>query len=68
MRDPRVNPMPGDVTSNGKETFYVTRVEDGTVFYTDTPPVEEMTSTLDAWRESSGLDVVLKTLDGTTRG
>ncbi|URL59581.1 hypothetical protein IM816_05655 [Luteibacter flocculans] len=58
-RDPRNQPVPGDVLTNGKDTFYVTRVDGDEVFYTEQPPVSELSSTLDDWRVYSKNDTVV---------
>lgn len=60
MRDPRKDPIAGDVVSNGDLTFYVTRVEHGQVYYTDSPPNAELSGPLSEWRDFSANDQVLK--------
>lgn len=59
-RDPRFQPAPGDVLTNGVHTFYVTRIEGDEIFYTeDQPPVPELSSTFEDWRAYSKNDTVL---------
>lgn len=58
-RDPRFQPAPGDVITNGKDTFYVTRVDGDEVFYTDQPPVPELSATFEEWRAYSKNDMIV---------
>lgn len=59
-RDPRFQPKPGDILTNGAHTFYVTRVEGEEVFYTeDQPPVPELSSTIEDWCAYSKNDTVV---------
>jgi len=61
QRDPRTDPRPGDVLTNGKDTFYVTGVRNGMVTYTDAPPVEPMQISTTDWRTFSKTDMVVRT-------
>jgi len=58
-RDPRITPLPGDVVTNGTDTFYVTRVDGDEVFYTEQPPVPELSATFEEWRTYSKNDTVV---------
>jgi hypothetical protein len=63
-RDPRINPAPGDVLTNGQRTFYVTRVDGYEVFYTeDQPPVPELSVGIAEWRLYSATDRIVATAD-----
>lgn len=62
-RDPRKDPKPGDVIENGRDRFYVTRVEGTEVYYMDAPPPEEMSVSLEVWRFNSTNDVVIKAVE-----
>lgn len=64
-RDPRTNPQPGDILTNGRDTFWVIRVDRGTVYYTDQPPVEQMSVTTAEWVENAKHDTVVKRADET---
>lgn len=66
-RDPRTNPQPGDVTTNGRETFWVTRVDRGTVYYTDQPPLDEMEVSLAQLIENAEHDTVVKRAEGSSK-
>jgi len=59
-RDPRTEPSAGDIVTNGTQTFYVTRVEAGEVFYTeDHPPLPKLSVDIDEWRAFSRTDTVI---------
>jgi len=65
QRDPRVDPRPGDVVSNGREQFYVTEIADGVVYYTDAPPVEVQSIRLGDWRAYSKNDAIVNVAPAT---
>ncbi|KAF1006738.1 MAG: hypothetical protein GAK28_02414 [Luteibacter sp.] len=60
MRDPRIQPVAGDVLPSGRHTYYVIDARDGEVRYTqDHPPVPVDTVSLDEWIRSAAKDTVV---------
>jgi len=65
-RDPRKNPVAGDIVQSGRYTYYVTKVTIGTVYYTDAPPVEVMSCSAEDWVAFAKHDQVIKRGDEAT--
>ncbi len=61
MRDPRIDPQPGDVVQNGVGKFWVTGRSGNRVYYRDTPPTcDDMNILLEEWQDNAKGDTIVE--------